>query len=123
MFLLECLVWMQIHTERNPSPASCGVLTRSEEGKSEGKGDLLSRNYNLPPRGRLLLASTPTVRIVFCTCFPHGFSCAPARIMPQSFPKVQGGGSLILAWQIKNKNVLVIGGGEVQRQSSLSKAN
>ncbi|KAI0481946.1 siroheme synthase middle domains-like protein [Xylariaceae sp. FL0804] len=29
------------------------------------------------------------------------------------FPKVQGGGSLILAWQIKNKTVLVVGGGEV----------
>ena len=28
------------------------------------------------------------------------------------FPQVQGGGSLILAWQIKGKNVLVIGGGE-----------
>jgi precorrin-2 dehydrogenase / sirohydrochlorin ferrochelatase len=33
--------------------------------------------------------------------------------MPQKYPEVQGGGSLILAWQIKNKNVLVIGGGEV----------
>ncbi|KAI2468512.1 siroheme synthase middle domains-like protein [Annulohypoxylon bovei var. microspora] len=29
------------------------------------------------------------------------------------FPKVQGGGSLILAWQVKNKDVLVVGGGEV----------
>lgn len=29
------------------------------------------------------------------------------------FPEVQGGGSLILAWQIKAKNVLVVGGGEV----------
>ncbi|GAP86957.1 putative NAD -binding domain protein [Rosellinia necatrix] len=29
------------------------------------------------------------------------------------FPDVQGGGSLILAWQIKNKTVLVVGGGEV----------
>ncbi|KAI5919164.1 putative siroheme synthase Met8 [Camillea tinctor] len=29
------------------------------------------------------------------------------------FPGVQGGGSLILAWQIKNKTVLVVGGGEV----------
>ncbi|CRK34462.1 hypothetical protein BN1723_014856 [Verticillium longisporum] len=29
------------------------------------------------------------------------------------FPEVQGGGSLILAWQVKNKNVLVVGGGEV----------
>ncbi|KAI3319495.1 putative siroheme synthase Met8 [Xylariaceae sp. AK1471] len=31
----------------------------------------------------------------------------------QQFPDVQGGGSLILAWQIKNKTVLVVGGGEV----------
>ncbi|KAH8809145.1 putative NAD(P)-binding-domain-containing protein [Xylogone sp. PMI_703] len=30
-----------------------------------------------------------------------------------SFPEVQGGGSLIIAWQIRNKRVLVIGGGEV----------
>lgn len=30
-----------------------------------------------------------------------------------SFPAVEGGGSLILAWQIKHKNVLVVGGGEV----------
>lgn len=29
------------------------------------------------------------------------------------FPKVEGGGSLILAWQIKSKHVLVVGGGEV----------
>lgn len=33
--------------------------------------------------------------------------------MPDEFPAVQGGGSLILAWQIKNKRVLVVGGGEV----------
>ncbi|KAF2717885.1 siroheme synthase middle domains-like protein [Polychaeton citri CBS 116435] len=31
----------------------------------------------------------------------------------EDYPKVQGGGSLILAWQVKNKNVLVVGGGEV----------
>lgn len=29
------------------------------------------------------------------------------------FPEVQGGGSLIIAWQIKGKKVLVVGGGEV----------
>lgn len=33
--------------------------------------------------------------------------------MAPKFPEVQGGGSLILAWQIGNKNVLVVGGGEV----------
>lgn len=31
----------------------------------------------------------------------------------EEFPKVQGGGSLILAWQIKGKKVLIVGGGEV----------
>ena len=35
------------------------------------------------------------------------------REQEQNFPKVQGGGSLILAWQIRNKHVLVVGGGEV----------
>ena len=34
-------------------------------------------------------------------------------IMAESFPEVQGGGSLILAWQIRNKRVLIVGGGEV----------
>ncbi|KAL2000369.1 hypothetical protein VTN02DRAFT_3206 [Thermoascus thermophilus] len=33
--------------------------------------------------------------------------------MSQSFPEVQGGGSLIIAWQVRDKNVLVVGGGEV----------
>ncbi|KAI5856755.1 siroheme synthase middle domains-like protein [Durotheca rogersii] len=36
-----------------------------------------------------------------------------ARPSNDQFPKVQGGGSLILAWQIRNKNVLVVGGGDV----------
>ena len=34
-------------------------------------------------------------------------------VMPEEFPTIQGGGSLILAWQIRNKRVLVVGGGEV----------
>lgn len=33
--------------------------------------------------------------------------------MAKKFPEVQPGGSLILAWQIKGKKVLVVGGGEV----------
>ncbi|CAL3971438.1 hypothetical protein PZA11_007917 [Diplocarpon coronariae] len=31
----------------------------------------------------------------------------------ERFPEVKGGGSLILAWQIRSKRVLVVGGGEV----------
>lgn len=34
------------------------------------------------------------------------------------YPEVEGGGSLILAWQVKNKKVLVIGGGEVRPGTS-----
>lgn len=34
------------------------------------------------------------------------------------YPEVEGGGSLILAWQVKNKKVLVIGGGEVRCSTS-----
>ncbi|RMZ37540.1 hypothetical protein AFCA_001825 [Aspergillus flavus] len=33
--------------------------------------------------------------------------------MSRKFPQVQGGGSLIVAWQVKSKHVLVVGGGEV----------
>ena len=32
--------------------------------------------------------------------------------MPE-YDEVQGGGSLILAWQVRNRRVLVVGGGEV----------
>ena len=39
------------------------------------------------------------------------------RGMAKTFPEVQPGGSLILAWQIKDKKVLVVGGGEVCMQS------
>jgi len=34
--------------------------------------------------------------------------------MAKTFPEVQPGGSLILAWQVKDKKVLVVGGGEVR---------
>lgn len=36
----------------------------------------------------------------------------------EEFPPVEGGGSLILAWQIRNKKVLIIGGGEVSNTPS-----
>ncbi|KAF2272045.1 siroheme synthase middle domains-like protein [Westerdykella ornata] len=33
--------------------------------------------------------------------------------MTSKYPEIQGGGSLILAWQVRNKKILVVGGGEV----------
>ena len=38
----------------------------------------------------------------------------PVIIMSQRYPEVQGGGSLIVAWQVRDKNVLLVGGGEVR---------
>ncbi|PNY26810.1 Siroheme biosynthesis protein met8 [Tolypocladium capitatum] len=38
---------------------------------------------------------------------------ATRRGMAKKFPEVQPGGSLMLAWQVKDKKVLVVGGGEV----------
>jgi precorrin-2 dehydrogenase/sirohydrochlorin ferrochelatase len=35
--------------------------------------------------------------------------------MARKYPEVKPGGSLILAWQIKDKKVLVVGGGEVRQ--------
>lgn len=43
----------------------------------------------------------------------HVSSTLHTSAMGEKFPEVQGGGSLILAWQVRNKKVLVIGGGEV----------
>ena len=34
-------------------------------------------------------------------------------VMGQKFEEIEGGGSLMLAWQVRNKRVLVVGGGEV----------
>jgi hypothetical protein len=39
--------------------------------------------------------------------------CYTTITMKGPFPEIEGGGSLILAWQIRNKRVLVVGGGEV----------
>lgn len=38
----------------------------------------------------------------------------PTLIMSSEFPAIQPGGSLIVAWQVRDKRVLVVGGGEVR---------
>ncbi|ORZ25568.1 putative siroheme synthase Met8 [Absidia repens] len=40
--------------------------------------------------------------------------------MADSYTPVEGGGSLLLAWQIKNKKVLIVGGGNVAAQRIVS---
>ena len=45
--------------------------------------------------------------------FANDLASLKSHNMPEEFPAVEGGGSLILAWQIRNKRVLVVGGGEV----------
>ena len=54
-------------------------------------------------------------------CFLSPLSPLPYPVidtMIDQFPAIEGGGSLILAWQIKNKRVLVVGGGEACPVSS-----
>ena len=55
-----------------------------------------------------------------CKCFPNRYGLRKSLLSPNfsmngSFPEIQGGGSLILAWQVRNKKVLVVGGGEVNQ--------
>lgn len=42
----------------------------------------------------------------------YAFNFIIVEMGEEKFKEVQGGGSLILAWQIRNKRVLVVGGGE-----------
>lgn len=68
-----------------------------------------------PPREDLTLW-VPTAAVLACprSQTPHLSGCFNhSQTMASKFPKVQGGGSLIVAWQVKQKNVLVVGGGEV----------
>lgn len=37
--------------------------------------------------------------------------------MGDGFPLIERGGSLLVAWQVRNKKVLVVGGGEVRNIS------
>lgn len=52
-------------------------------------------------------SSVRRVRSLSSASLHHRFT------MADRYPEVQGGGSLILAWQVRNKRVLVVGGGEV----------
>lgn len=50
----------------------------------------------------------------FVGCEPIRKSREAAMADPKTkFPEVQPGASLMLAWQVKGKRVLVVGGGEV----------
>ena len=64
--------------------------------------------FHMPPT-----AFDLCLRYELSSLLPYLCYIIPPTTMAETFPEVQGGGSLILAWQVKNKKVLVIGGGEV----------
>ena len=65
-------------------------------------------------RYRLISSNTNKPAGVWKSSKQHHSTVLYHNIMAHSqYPEVEGGGSLILAWQVKNKKVLVIGGGEV----------
>jgi hypothetical protein len=67
------------------------------------------------------LTSQLHMELVISVDIPTFFSSTPTFTMKGQYPEIQGGGSLILAWQVKNKNVLVIGGGDVSEIQSRSR--
>jgi hypothetical protein len=67
------------------------------------------------------LTSQLHMELVISANIPTFFSSTSTFTMKGQYPEIQGGGSLILAWQVKNKNVLVIGGGDVSEIQSRSR--
>ncbi|KAG7407809.1 putative NAD(P)-binding-domain-containing protein [Fusarium sp. MPI-SDFR-AT-0072] len=58
-------------------------------------------------------SSTPSSESSSASASASASSSSASIAMAKTYPPVQPGGSLILAWQIKHKKVLVVGGGEV----------
>ncbi|EWG51445.1 hypothetical protein FVEG_10412 [Fusarium verticillioides 7600] len=58
-------------------------------------------------------SSTPSSESSSASASACASSSSASVAMAKTYPPVQPGGSLILAWQIKHKKVLVVGGGEV----------
>ncbi|KAF5595593.1 siroheme synthase [Fusarium subglutinans] len=58
-------------------------------------------------------SSTPPSESSSASASASASSSSASVAMAKTYPPVQPGGSLILAWQIKHKKVLVVGGGEV----------
>lgn len=87
--------------ESRQSAASCGHLHLSPRGRDLPNADI-----------RFLLRKLDSVNSLLLQSFLHT-SDLRLHKMPEDFPAIEGGGSLILAWQIRNKRVLVVGGGEV----------
>lgn len=65
-------------------------------------------------------AKATTSFITIVLHFPHSLSSGSTTTAEdkmttssENFPSIQTGGSLLLAWQLKQKNVLIVGGGNV----------
>ncbi|KAK4202330.1 hypothetical protein QBC40DRAFT_276570 [Triangularia verruculosa] len=68
--------------------------------------------HPISPSPCLLSAANPFCVFIAVAATKHTHG-AMADSQKEKFPPIQGGGSLMIAWQVKDKHVLVIGGGEV----------
>lgn len=96
---LRALAKLEVVSPRLSKSEGCQV-TPARFGLSEGHDDLQPCRFRFTS---VISAASP---------FGSNFN-----MNSRPFPEVQGGGSLIIAWQIRNKRVLVIGGGEVSHSS------
>ena len=96
-----------------------------EEGREVDQDHARSRMSAIPVSRKAAVAAAAGVALVVAmaldtTVVPIGSKLdqKPGAFSPlaygrSEFPAVQSGGSLTLAWQVRNKKVLVVGGGEV----------
>lgn len=73
---------------------------------------MLSFSFSGPYRMHGKIAHAAPLFTARASHFPTPIS---NNMAGEKFPAIEGGGSLILAWQVRNKKVLVVGGGEVCR--------
>lgn len=97
----------------NPNLLIVTLLTLSDQEHGTGKGPIRHANNNsMLNHAAAVFGSGSGFSLNILPQLQHA-----AKNMAKSYPPVQPGGSLILAWQIKGKKVLVVGGGEVRHET------
>lgn len=98
---------------------AAGALWRRHSCWRPGAKAVTTVGLSLPYRISSSHLQVPAVPLIGLNpVLPNNKNCD--YNMADKFPEIQPGGSLILAWQVKGKKVLVVGGGEVYTRNSTS---
>lgn len=105
MYLIYLMYMYLIHETRSTQPVHDARLPNT-------CFHMLSFSFSGPYRMHGKIAHAAPLFTARASHFPTPIS---NNMAGEKFPAIEGGGSLILAWQVRNKKVLVVGGGEVCR--------